>query len=379
MGFATDAIHAGQEPDPTTGAIITPIYQTSTYVQQGLGRHRGFEYARTQNPTRSAVEANIAALEKGIGALAFSSGMAAISAVVTFVKQGERVVVTEDLYGGTYRLFERVLTQFGIRFSYVDSSRFDVVEKAMGEDVKLVFLETPTNPVLRLTDLKAVSDLAHRFKARVVVDNTFMSPFFQRPLELGADLVLHSATKYLNGHSDSIGGVVVAARKEDAEHLAFVQNTVGAILSPFDSWLLLRGTKTLALRMERHNTNAIALATFLSKHPKVQKVYYPGLPEHPGHELAKQQMSGFGGMLSFETGSLEAAQRVLEGARVFSLAESLGGVESLISHPATMTHASIPVEDRLRFGVTDGLVRLSVGVEDREDLQADLDQALEKA
>ncbi len=379
MGFATDAIHAGQEPDPTTGAIITPIYQTSTYVQQGLGRHRGFEYARTQNPTRSAVEANIAALEKGIGALAFSSGMAAISAVVTFVKQGERVVVTEDLYGGTYRLFEQVLTQYNIRFSYVDSSRFDVVEKAMGEDVKLVFLETPTNPLLRLTDVKAVSDLAHRFKARVVVDNTFMSPFFQRPLELGADLVLHSATKYLNGHSDSIGGVVVAARKEDAEHLAFVQNTVGAILSPFDSWLLLRGTKTLALRMERHNTNAIALAAFLSKHPKVQKVYYPGLPEHPGHELAKQQMSGFGGMLSFETGSLEAARRVLEGATVFSLAESLGGVESLISHPATMTHASIPIEDRLRFGVTDGLVRLSVGVEDLEDLQADLDQALAKA
>ena len=379
MGFATDAIHAGQKPDPTTGAIVTPIYQTSTYVQQGLGRHRGFEYARTQNPTRSAVEANIAALEKGIGALAFSSGMAAISAVVTFVKQGERVVVTEDIYGGTYRLFERLLTQFGIRFSYVDSSRFDEVEKTMGEDVTLVFLETPTNPVLRLTDVKAVSDLAHRFKARVVVDNTFMSPFFQRPLELGADMVLHSATKYLNGHSDSIGGVVVAARKEDAEHLAFVQNAVGAILSPFDSWLLLRGTKTLALRMERHNTNAVALAAFLSKHTKVQKVYYPGLPEHPGHELAKQQMSGFGGMLSFETGSLEAARRVLEGARVFSLAESLGGVESLVSHPATMTHASIPVEDRLRFGVTEGLVRLSVGVEDLEDLQADLDQALAKA
>ncbi len=376
MGFATDAIHAGQEPDPTTGAIITPIYQTSTYVQEGLGRHRGFEYARTQNPTRSAVEANIATLEKGVGALAFSSGMAAISAVLMFVKQGERVLVTEDLYGGTYRLFERVLTHFGIRFSYVDSSRFDEVEKAMGEDVTLVFLETPTNPVLRLTDVKAVSDLAHRFNARVVVDNTFMSPFFQRPLELGADLVLHSTTKYMNGHSDSLGGVVVAARKDDVEHLAFVQNAVGAILSPFDSWLLLRGTKTLALRMERHNTNAIALAAFLSKHPKVQKLYYPGLPEHPGHELAKKQMTGFGGMLSFEMGSLKAAQTVLESARVFSLAESLGGVESLISHPATMTHASIPVEDRLRFGVTDGLVRLSVGVEDVEDLQADLDQAL---
>jgi cystathionine beta-lyase/cystathionine gamma-synthase len=379
MGFATDAIHAGQQPDPTTGAIITPIYQTSTYVQEGLGKHRGFEYARTQNPTRSAVEANIAALEKGRGALAFSSGMAAISAVLTFVKQGERVVVTEDLYGGTYRLFERVLTQFGIRFSYIDSSRVEEVEKAMGDDVTLVFLETPTNPVLRITDLTAVSQLAHRFKARVVVDNTFMSPFFQRPLELGADLVLHSATKYLNGHSDSVGGVVIGSSKEDIEHLAFVQNAVGAILSPFDSWLLLRGTKTLPLRMEKHNANAMALADFLSKHPKVKKLYYPGLPDHPGHALAKKQMSGFGGMLSFETGSLETAQKVLEGTKVFSLAESLGGVESLISHPVTMTHASIPVEDRLRFGVTDGLVRLSVGVEDVEDLQADLEQALAKA
>jgi cystathionine beta-lyase/cystathionine gamma-synthase len=379
MGFATDAIHAGQQPDPTTGAIITPIYQTSTYVQEGLGKHRGFEYARTQNPTRSAVEANIAALEKGRGALAFSSGMAAISAVLTFVKQGERVVVTEDLYGGTYRLFERVLTQFGIRFSYIDSSRVEEVEKAMGDDVTLVFLETPTNPVLRITDLAAVSQLAHRFKARVVVDNTFMSPFFQRPLELGADLVLHSATKYLNGHSDSVGGVVIGSSKEDIEHLAFVQNAVGAILSPFDSWLLLRGTKTLPLRMEKHNANAMALADFLSKHPKVKKLYYPGLPDHPGHALAKKQMSGFGGMLSFETGSLETAQKVLEGTKVFSLAESLGGVESLISHPVTMTHASIPVEDRLRFGVTDGLVRLSVGVEDVEDLQADLEQALAKA
>jgi len=376
MGFATDAIHAGQHPDPSTGAIITPIYQTSTYVQEALGKHKGYEYARTQNPTRSAVEANIAALERGRGALAFASGMAAISAVLTFVKQGDRVVVTEDLYGGTYRLFQRLLTRFGIRFTYVDSSRIEAVEKTMGDDVKLVFLETPTNPVLRITDLRAVSELAHRFGARVVVDNTFMSPFFQRPLELGADLVVHSTTKYLNGHSDSVGGMVVASRQEDIEHLAFVQNAVGAILSPFDSWLLLRGTKTLALRMERHNQNAIALAEFLSKHPKVQKLYYPGLPDHPGHQLAKKQMSGFGGMISFETGSLEAARKVLEGVTVFSLAESLGGVESLISHPATMTHASIPVEDRLRFGVTEGLVRLSVGVEDLEDLEADLRQAL---
>jgi len=376
MGFATDAIHAGQHPDPSTGAIITPIYQTSTYVQEALGKHKGYEYARTQNPTRSAVEANIAALERGRGALAFASGMAAISAVLTFVKQGDRVVVTEDLYGGTYRLFQRLLTRFGIRFTYVDSSRIEAVEKTMGDDVKLVFLETPTNPVLRITDLRAVSELAHRFGARVVVDNTFMSPFFQRPLELGADLVVHSTTKYLNGHSDSVGGMVVASRQEDIEHLAFVQNAVGAILSPFDSWLLLRGTKTLALRMERHNQNAVALAEFLSKHPKVQKVYYPGLPDHPGHQLAKKQMSGFGGMISFETGSLQAARKILEGVTVFSLAESLGGVESLISHPATMTHASIPVEDRLRFGVTEGLVRLSVGVEDLEDLEADLRQAL---
>jgi cystathionine gamma-lyase/cystathionine beta-lyase/cystathionine gamma-lyase/homocysteine desulfhydrase len=377
MGFATDAIHAGQKPDPSTGAIITPIYQTSTYVQEGLGKHQGYEYARTENPTRSALEANLAALEKGVGARAFASGMAAISAVLTFVKQGDRVVVTEDLYGGTYRLFERVLTQFGIRFSYVDTSRTEEVEKAMDNDVKLVFLETPTNPILRITDLRAVSDLAHRFDARVVVDNTFMSPYFQRPLELGADLVLHSTTKYLNGHSDSIGGVVIGARQEDVEHLGFVQNAAGAILSPFDSWLLLRSTKTLALRMERHDKNARALAAFLSKHPKVQKLYYPGLPDHPGHGVAKKQMSGFGGMLSFDTGSLEAARRVLEGAKVFSLAESLGGVESLISHPATMTHASIPVEDRLRFGVTEGLVRLSVGIEDVEDLEADLQQALD--
>ena len=376
MGFATDAIHAGQHPDPSTGAIITPIYQTSTYVQEALGKHKGYEYARTQNPTRSAVEANIAALERGRGALAFASGMAAISAVLTFVKQGDRVVVTEDLYGGTYRLFQRLLTRFGIRFTYVDSSRIEAVEKTMGDDVKLVFLETPTNPVLRITDLRAVSELAHRFGARVVVDNTFMSPFFQRPLELGADLVVHSTTKYLNGHSDSVGGMVVASRQEDIEHLAFVQNAVGAVLSPFDSWLLLRGTKTLALRMERHNQNAIALAEFLSRHPKVQKLYYPGLPDHPNHQLAKKQMSGFGGMISFETGSLQAARNVLEGVTVFSLAESLGGVESLISHPATMTHASIPVEDRLRFGVTEGLVRLSVGVEDLEDLEADLRQAL---
>jgi cystathionine beta-lyase/cystathionine gamma-synthase len=376
MGFSTDAIHAGQAPDPPTGAIITPIHQTSTFVQEGLGQHKGFEYARTGNPTRSAVEANIAALEKGSGGIAFASGMSAISAVLTLAKKGDRVVATEDVYGGTYRLFEQVLRQYGVRFTYVDSSSPARVEKAMGNDVALVFLETPTNPVLRITDIVTVSELAHRHGAKVVVDNTFMSPYFQRPLELGADLVVHSTTKFLNGHSDSIGGIVVGSSPEDVEHLHFIQNAVGAILSPFDSWLLLRSTKTLALRMERHNSNAIGLATFLSRHPKVEKVYYPGLPQHPGHELANHQMSGFGGMISFDTGSFDNARVVLEGARLFSLAESLGGVESLISHPATMTHASIPAEDRKRFGVTDGLVRLSVGVEDLEDLQSDLDQAL---
>ncbi len=381
MGFATDAIHAGQSPDPSTGAIITPIYQTSTYVQEGFGRHKGYEYARTQNPTRAAVEANIATLEKGAGGLAFASGMAAISAVLTFVEQGDRVVATEDVYGGTYRVFERIYKQYGIRFTYVDTSELTAVEKAMGDDVKMVFLESPTNPVLRVIDIKAVAEIAHRSSGRglrVVVDNTFMSPYFQRPLELGADLVVHSTTKYLNGHSDSVGGIVVAANSQDLEHLAFVQNAVGAILSPFDSWLLLRGTKTLALRMEKHDANATALALHLVGHPKVRKVHYPGLPDHPGHRLAKRQMTGFGGMISFETGSLTAAQKVLEGTRLFALAESLGGVESLISHPATMTHASIPEKDRARFGVTDGLVRLSVGVEDLEDLRADLDQALAK-
>jgi cystathionine beta-lyase/cystathionine gamma-synthase len=378
MGFSTDAIHAGQEPDESTGAIITPIYQTSTYVQQGLGEHKGYEYARTQNPTRKAVEGNIAKLECALGGVAFASGMSAISAALTFVKSGDRVVVTEDVYGGTYRLFEKILQQYGIRFTYVDSSRLEQVEDAMSDDVALVFLETPTNPLLRITDIAAVSKVAHQYDARVVVDNTFMSPFFQRPLELGADLVVHSTTKYLNGHSDSVGGIVVANKREDVEHLHFVQNAVGAIMSPFDSWLLLRGTKTLSLRMERHDANARALATFLTNHTKVEKVHYPGLTDHKGHDLAKTQMYGFGGMLSLELGSLESARKLLEGVRLFSLAESLGGVESLISHPATMTHASIPPEDRIRYGVTDGLVRLSVGVEDLEDLQADLEQALAK-
>lgn len=376
MGFSTEAIHAGQRPDPSTGAIITPIFQTSTYVQEGLGKHKGYEYARTQNPTREAVEGNIAVLERAIGGVAFASGMAATSAVLTFVKQGDRVVATEDVYGGTYRLFERVYRQYGVRFSYVDTSDAGQVDKALSDDVAIVYLETPTNPILRVTDIGAIAEKAHARGARVIVDNTFASPYLQRPLELGADLVLHSTTKFLNGHSDSVGGIVVCSKEEDLEHLRFVQNAVGAILSPFDSWLLLRGTKTLALRMERHDANGKALAEYLEGHPKIERLYYPGLAGHPGHQVAKKQMRGFGSMISFESGSLDRARKVLEGVRIFSLAESLGGVESLICHPATMTHASIPREDRLRFGVTDGLVRLSVGVEDVEDLQADLEQAL---
>ena len=374
--FSTICIHAGQEPDPSTGAIITPIFQTSTYVQEELGKHKGYEYARTQNPTRATLERNIAAIEGGKAASAFASGMAAIGAITSSLKSGDHVIVTDNTYGGTFRLFDKVLSRYQLAFSYVDTSQPELVERAMRPETRMLFVETPTNPVLRLTDIARVAEIAHGHGIRLVVDNTFASPCVQRPIEFGADMVMHSTTKYLNGHSDSVGGIVVASRQEDIEHLAFVQNAVGAILSPFDSWLLLRGTKTLALRMERHNQNAIALAEFLSKHAKVQKVYYPGLPDHPGHQLAKKQMSGFGGMISFETGSLQAARKVLEGVTVFSLAESLGGVESLISHPATMTHASIPVEDRLRFGVTEGLVRLSVGVEDLEDLEADLRQAL---
>jgi cystathionine gamma-lyase/cystathionine beta-lyase/cystathionine gamma-lyase/homocysteine desulfhydrase len=376
MGFSTDAIHAGQAPDPSTGAIITPIFQTSTYVQDALGKHKGYEYARTQNPTRSAVEANIAALEKGTGGVAFSSGMSAISAVLSLVLPGNRVVATQDVYGGTFRLFEQILRPYGIDFTYVDSSRLENVQKAMADEVALVFLESPTNPVLRVTDIAAVSDLTRQYDAKLVVDNTFASPYFQRPLELGADLVVHSSTKYLNGHSDSVGGVVVGVSEEDLERLHFVQNAAGAILSPFDSWLLLRSTKTLALRMHRHQSNAQAVSEYLAGHGKVERVYYPGLPNHPGHELAKKQMSGFGGMVSFETGSLTNARGFVEGVKLFSLAESLGGVESLVCHPATMTHASIPAAIRQRFGITEGLVRLSVGVEDIEDLLTDLDQSL---
>jgi cystathionine beta-lyase/cystathionine gamma-synthase len=374
--FSTLCIHAGQEPDPSTGAIITPIFQTSTYVQDALGEHKGYEYARTQNPTRAALEANLAAIEAGGGALAFASGMAAIAAVASFLQAGDHVVVTDNTYGGTFRLFERVLRRYALDFTYVDTSRLDLVESAFTPKTKLLFVETPTNPVMSLTDLAEAAEIARRHRVKLIVDNTFASPAVQRPIELGADMVLHSTTKYLNGHSDSIGGVVVANSDEDLEWLRFYQNSAGAILSPFDSWLVLRGTKTLAVRMTTHSANGLALAEYLAGHEKVQRVFYPGLPDHPQHRLAKRQMKGFGGMLSFDLGSLEAARRLLNNVRLMALAESLGGVESLISHPATMTHASVPADRRAAIGITDGLVRISAGIEDVEDLRADLEQAL---
>jgi cystathionine beta-lyase/cystathionine gamma-synthase len=376
--FSTICLHAGQEPDPSTGAIITPIYQTSTYVQDELGKHKGFEYGRTQNPTRLALERNIAAIEGGTAAFAFASGMAAIGAIGTMLKSGDHVVVSDNTYGGTFRLFDKVLRRYQLTFSYVDTSDLKAVERAFTSQTRLLFVETPTNPMFKLTDLRAAAELAHRHDVRLAVDNTFASPYLQRPIELGADLVTHSTTKYLNGHSDSVGGIVVAVRDDDIEWLKFVQNAEGAILGPFDSWLVLRGTKTLPIRMIQHNANGLALAEYLDKHPKVQRVYYPGLPTHPQHDLAKRQMRGFGGMLSFEMGSLEAARTVLNSVRLHALAESLGGVESLISHPASMTHASVPADRRAALGLTDGLVRISAGIEDIDDLKDDLAQALDR-
>lgn len=378
MGFATIAIHAGQEADPTTGAVSVPIYQTSTYAQDGLGKHKGYEYARTQNPTRAALERNIAALEGATYGYAFASGMAAIDATLRLINSGEHVIVSENTYGGTFRLFTRILAKYGIEFDFVDTSEITSVEEKIKENTRMVFIETPTNPVMIVTDLQAVSDLAHSAGARVVCDNTFMSPYLQRPLELGVDIVVHSTTKYLNGHSDGVGGIVVLNDEKDADWLAFVQNSAGAILSPFDSWLVLRGTKTLALRMEQHDRSGRAVAAFLEEHPKVQKIYYPGSASHRQHELAKRQQKGFGGMVAFDVGSLEAARTVLESVKLCTLAESLGGVETLISHPATMTHASVLPDTRSRLGITDGLVRISVGIEDTDDIIADLDQALKK-
>jgi cystathionine beta-lyase/cystathionine gamma-synthase len=376
MGFATDAIHAGQEPDPATGAIIVPIYQTSTYVQEELGKHKGYEYARASNPTRTRLERNLAVLEGSTNALVFASGMAAINAVLSLLRSGDHVICSHAVYGGVYRLFTQILVNFGLTFSFLDTTCPTNVENAVRPQTRMLYIETPTNPTMAITDLAAMSRIAQAHKLLLVVDNTFMSPYLQRPFDYGADLVVHSTTKFLNGHSDSIGGAVMARRADDYERLKFIQKSAGAILAPFDCWLVLRGVKTLAVRMEQHNQNGQAIAAYLEQHPKVQRVHYPGLTSHPQHELARKQMKGFGAMLSFELGSLDAARRMLRQVRVCSLGESLGGVETLISHPATMTHASVPAEQREKVGITDGLVRISVGIEDMEDLIADLDQAL---
>lgn len=376
MGFSTIAIHAGNAPDAATGAVSVPIYQTSTYAQEALGKHKGYEYARTQNPTRSALEKNIAALENARFGYAFASGMSAIDAVLKLVRSGEHVILGDNTYGGTYRLFNKILSNYGVQFDLADTSNVADLEAAFKPNTKMLFVETPTNPVMTVTDLKAVADLAHSRGAKVVCDNTFMSPYFQNPIDFCVDIVVHSTTKYLNGHSDSVGGFVALNDEADADWIKFVQNGVGAILSPFDSFLVLRGTKTLAVRMEAHDRNGRVVANFLTEHPGVQKVYYPGLVSHPQHELAKRQQRGFGGMVSFETGSLDNAKKVLEGVKLCTLGESLGGVESLISHPASMTHASVPEETRNALGITDGLVRISVGIEDVEDIIEDLDQAL---
>lgn len=375
MGFATDCVHAGQEPDPTTGAVSVPIYQTSTYVQEGLGKHKGFEYGRTHNLTRRALEKNLAALEGGADAYCFASGMAATQAVLTLVKAGQRVVVSDNVYGGTHRLFTKILANYAIDFAFVDASDPVAFAEEAGR-IDLLWIETPTNPLMKICDIRALAELAHGQGAILVVDNTFMSPFFQRPLALGADIVVHSTTKFLNGHSDSVGGVAVARDPKHAEWLQFVQNAAGAILSPFDSWLVLRGTKTLHLRMPRHEDNACVVAPFLYNHPKVERVFWPGFPDHPGHPVHKHQATGFGAMITVDLGSLEAARHVLGRVKLCSLGESLGGVETLISHPATMTHAGYTQEERDGLGITNGLVRISVGCEDADDLVADLDQAL---
>ena len=376
LGFATRAIHAGQEPDPLTGSVTVPIYPTSTYVQQGIGEHKGYEYSRVSNPTRTRLEENLASLEGGVAARVFGSGMAAINAIVTLLKSGDHVVCGDDLYGGTPRLFNSVMVNFGLEFSYVDTSDAANVERAIRKNTRMVHIETPTNPMMRLSDLAAISAICRRKKVLLVVDNTFMSPYFQQPLALGADMVVHSTTKFLNGHSDGLGGVVVCAKQEHADQLAFLQKAAGAILSPFECFLVLRGVKTLAARMEIHDRSGRIVADFLSKHKKVKRVFYPGLPDHPQHQLAKRQMTGFGSMITFETGSLKNANKMLKKCRICSLGESLGGVETLISHPATMTHAALGVKGRKAIGITDGLVRISVGIEDVDDILDDLDQAL---
>ncbi len=375
-GFATRAIHAGQEPDPLTGAVNVPIYLSSTYVQQGIGEHKGYEYSRVSNPTRTRLEENLASLENGVAAKVFASGMAAINAVASLLKSGDHVVCGNDLYGGTPRLFNQVLSQYGLEFTYIDTTNTENVGRAIRKNTRMVYVETPTNPLMRLSDLEAISKTCRRKKVELVVDNTFMSPYFQQPLALGADMVIHSTTKFLNGHSDGLGGVVVCSRPERAAQLAFLQKAAGAILSPFECWLLLRGVKTLAARMEIHDRNGRVVADFLAQHRKVKKVFYPGLSEHPQHELAKRQMSGFGSMITFETGSFKNANKMLKKLRVCSLAESLGGAETLISHPATMTHAALGEKGRKAIGITDGMVRISVGIENVEDILEDLGDGL---
>jgi cystathionine beta-lyase/cystathionine gamma-synthase len=375
-GFATKAIHAGQYPDPETGAVSVPIYPTSTYVQQELGKNKGYEYARVSNPTRTRLEENLAALEGGVASRVFASGMAAINAICTMYKSGDHVVCGNDLYGGVPRLFNQVLANFGMEFTYVDTSDPRNVERAIRKNTRMVYVETPTNPLMSLSDIQAIGKICRRKRVELVVDNTFMSPYFQQPIALGASMVVHSTTKFLNGHSDGLGGVVVCTTQEQADKLAFVQKAVGAILSPFECWLVLRGVKTLAARMEEHDRNGRIIAEFLARHKKVKKVFYPGLPEHAQHELAHRQMTGFGSMITFETGSLSNAKKMLKKVRVCSLAESLGGVETLISHPATMTHAALGEKGRREIGITDGLVRISVGIENVEDIQDDLGDAL---
>ncbi|MGA9797921.1 MAG: PLP-dependent aspartate aminotransferase family protein [Terriglobales bacterium] len=376
VGFATRAIHAGQEADPETGAISVPIYPTSTYVQQELGKNKGYEYARVSNPTRTRLEENLAAIEGGVAARVFASGMAAINAICTMYKSGDHVVCGNDLYGGVPRLFNQVLANFGMEFTYIDTSDAKNVERAMRKNTRMVYIETPTNPLMSLSDIAAISKICRRGKVELVVDNTFMSPYFQQPIALGADMVVHSTTKFLNGHSDGLGGVVVCTTQEQADKLAFVQKAAGAILSPFECWLVLRGVKTLAVRMQQHDRSGRVVAEFLAQHRKVKKVFYPGLAGHAQYDLAQRQMTGFGSMITFETGSLSNAKKLLKKVRVCSLAESLGGVETLISHPATMTHAALGEKGRREIGITDGLVRISVGIENVEDIVDDLDQAL---
>jgi cystathionine beta-lyase/cystathionine gamma-synthase len=376
QGFATRAVHAGQEPDPTTGAIMTPVFLTSTYVQDELGSHRGYEYSRVSNPTRTALEHNVAALEEGRHGMAFGSGTAAVDALMHLLKPGDHVVLSQNVYGGTYRLARMVWEEYGLTFDFVDTTDPARIVAAIRPATRMLFIETPTNPTMEITDLAVAAGIGRERGILTVADNTFATPWLQQPLSFGFDLVVHSLTKYLNGHSDMLGGLIVTNDDALAERLRFLQKAVGGILSPFDAWLCLRGTKTLAVRMRQHNESAMVVATWLEKHPSIRKVHYPGLPGHPQHALACRQMRGFGGMIAFDLGTLGAAAGMLKRVRLCALAESLGGVETLISHPASMTHASVPPEERARIGVTDGLVRISVGVEDVEDIIRDLDRAL---